>query len=94
MTLATRGTSHRRRGLLALAAFFAVFGAILAGAAGRPSEDAHAVALPLQAIILCKEYASNGPNDDLGRTFAYPGARRQPRRQPAALHQGLRIPGG
>ena len=38
MTLATRGTSRRRRGLLALAAFFAVFGAILAGAAGRPSD--------------------------------------------------------
>ena len=69
MTLATRGTSRRRRGLLALAAFFAVFGAILAGAAGRPSDEAKAIALPQQAIILCKDYASSGPADDPGRTF-------------------------
>lgn len=69
MTLAMHGKSHRRRGLLALAAFFAVFGAILAGAAGRPSGEAKAIAIPLQSIILCKEFATNGPADDLGRTF-------------------------
>lgn len=69
MTLAMHGKTRKRRGMLILAALFAVMGAILAGATLRPADEA-AAAEP-QVVRICKYYLRGGPQIEESRTFDF-----------------------
>ncbi len=72
MTLAMHGKSRRRRGLLVLAAFFAVLGAMITGATMNPAGQAAAqTELNSSYLTVCKTYLPTGAIDDFDRGFPF-----------------------